>query len=201
MVCWEGKSPARPPGHRGQGSFWIHKGKTLHWQRAGQTIGTNNLRGSGEVTAGLPIAVRQGLVCLRCWKPNSDHRCLQQSNDFLFFVFVFFAISWAAPAAYGGSQARGQIWAVAAGLCHIHSNARSLTHWASQGSNSQPPGSYSDSLTTEPWRELPVMVFLQGTKQRSGRQVSDSLHLGLWVRNILKVKNKETGINHCFVIF
>ena len=31
----------------------------------------------------------------------------------------------AAPAAYGGSQARAQIGAVAAGLHHSHSNARS----------------------------------------------------------------------------
>ena len=59
---------------------------------------------------------------------------------FFFFVFCLFvvvivvvAISWAAPAAYGGSQARGLIGAVAAGLCHSHSNARSLTHWARPG--------------------------------------------------------------------
>ena len=32
------------------------------------------------------------------------------------FFWLFFAISWAAPAAYGGSQARGRIGAVAAGL-------------------------------------------------------------------------------------
>ena len=44
----------------------------------------------------------------------------------LFFaVVVVVAISWAAPAAYGGSQARGQIGAVAAGLLQSHSNARS----------------------------------------------------------------------------
>ena len=35
-----------------------------------------------------------------------------------FFFFCLFAISWAAPAAYGGSQARGLIRAVAAGLHH-----------------------------------------------------------------------------------
>ena len=28
---------------------------------------------------------------------------------FLFFIFCLFAISWAAPVAYGGSQARGPI--------------------------------------------------------------------------------------------
>ena len=43
----------------------------------------------------------------------------------LIFFFCLFAISWAAPAAYGGSQARGQIRAVAACLCQSHSNAGS----------------------------------------------------------------------------
>jgi len=42
---------------------------------------------------------------------------------FYFFVFVFF---WgAAPVAYGGSQARGPIGAVAAGLHPGHSNTES----------------------------------------------------------------------------
>ena len=40
----------------------------------------------------------------------------------------FFVFSRAAHTAYGGSQARGQIGAVAAGLYHSHSNAGSLTH-------------------------------------------------------------------------
>ena len=48
---------------------------------------------------------------------------------FFVFLFVFFvvvvAISWAAPAAYGGSQARGLIGAVAASLRQSHSNAGS----------------------------------------------------------------------------
>ena len=44
---------------------------------------------------------------------------------FLFFVFCLFAISWAAPAAYGGSQARGLIGAVGIRLRQSHSNAGS----------------------------------------------------------------------------
>ena len=44
--------------------------------------------------------------------------------DFFFLIF-----SRAAPAAYGGFQDRGLIGAIAAGLHHSHSNARSLTHW------------------------------------------------------------------------
>ena len=49
-----------------------------------------------------------------------------------FFVFLsvvvvvaVVAISWAAPAAYGGSQARGRIGAVATGLRQSHSNVGS----------------------------------------------------------------------------
>ena len=38
----------------------------------------------------------------------------------IFFFFVFFR---AAPAAYGGSQARGPVGATAAGLHHSHSNS------------------------------------------------------------------------------
>ena len=41
-----------------------------------------------------------------------------------FLVFFFFFIFMAAPAAYGSSQARGQIGAAAASLHHSHSNAR-----------------------------------------------------------------------------
>ena len=44
---------------------------------------------------------------------------------FLGFFFGLFAISWAAPAAYGGSQARGRIRAVATGLHQSHSKAGS----------------------------------------------------------------------------
>ena len=47
---------------------------------------------------------------------------------FVFFVVVAVAISWAAPAAYGGSQARGRIGAVATGLRQSHSNAGSEPH-------------------------------------------------------------------------
>ena len=83
---------------------------------------------------------------------------------FFFLSFVFFvvvvvvvAISWAAPAAYGGSQARGRIGAIATGLRQSHSNAGSeprlqptpqLTATPDpepaeqgQGSNPQPHGS------------------------------------------------------------
>ncbi len=93
----------------------------------------------------------------------------------LFFFFCLFAISWAAPAAYGGSQARGQIGAAAPGLRQSHSNAGSelrlqptpqLTATPDrqpteqgQGPNLQPHGSWSDSLTTAPRWELHFFFF------------------------------------------
>ena len=46
-----------------------------------------------------------------------------------YFVFFFFLVfSRAAPVAYGGSQARGPIRAVATGLCQSHSNTGSEMH-------------------------------------------------------------------------
>ena len=47
---------------------------------------------------------------------------------FIYLFFCLFAISWATPAAYGGSQARGRIGAVAASLCQSHSNWGSEPH-------------------------------------------------------------------------
>ena len=46
---------------------------------------------------------------------------------FVLFCFGLFAISRAASAAYGGSQARGLIGAAAAGLGQSHSNEGSKT--------------------------------------------------------------------------
>ena len=48
-----------------------------------------------------------------------------KTNTNFFFVFCPFR---ATPVAYGGSQARGLIGAIAAGLCHSHSNTRSEPH-------------------------------------------------------------------------
>ena len=59
-------------------------------------------------------------------------------RNMLFFVLVF-ALFRAAPAAYGGSQARGQMGATAAGLCQSHSNA-----------GSEPPLRPTPQLTATP---------------------------------------------------
>ena len=49
---------------------------------------------------------------------------IQPKKKFFFFVLLFRAN----PTAFGNSQARGRIRAIAAGLRHSHSDARSLTH-------------------------------------------------------------------------
>ena len=47
------------------------------------------------------------------------------SSSSFFFFFGLFAFSRAAPAAYGDSQGRGLIGALASGLCQSHRNTRS----------------------------------------------------------------------------
>ena len=46
-------------------------------------------------------------------------------QHFFLIYFLFFCLFRAVPMAYGGSQTRGLIGAVATGLCHSHSNAGS----------------------------------------------------------------------------
>jgi len=50
------------------------------------------------------------------------------THIYIYLCFCLFAFSRAAPAAYGGSQARSQIRAVAASLHQSHSNAGSEPH-------------------------------------------------------------------------
>ena len=60
------------------------------------------------------------------------------------------------PVAYSGSQARGQIRAVTAGLHHSHSNTGSFTHWA--GPEIEPASSWIlvRFVITKPQWELHV---------------------------------------------
>ena len=64
---------------------------------------------------------------------GSCYKFILESN-FIFFIYLFFnflsffAISWAAPTAYGGFQARGPIGAVATSQHQSHSNAGSEPH-------------------------------------------------------------------------
>ena len=61
-------------------------------------------------------------------------RAVPPSLLFFFFKFIFyflvFCLFRATPVAYGSSQARGPIGAIAASLSHSHGNTGSLTHCA-----------------------------------------------------------------------
>ena len=61
-------------------------------------------------------------VCMGTHGPSYQY---YEEEVTVFFFFCLFAISGAAPAAYGGSQARGRIGAIAAGLCQSHSKVGS----------------------------------------------------------------------------
>ena len=63
-------------------------------------------------------------------KDNLNSPSSVKEIECLFFIFIYLFICCfrATPIAYGGSQSRGQIGAVAAGLHHSHSNTGSLTH-------------------------------------------------------------------------
>ena len=82
-------------------------------------------------------------IILKVWRWFIFLVCFK--TEFLLF-FIYFLLFRAAPTAYGGSQTRGPIGAVVAGLYHSYSNTRSephlqptpqltgsLTHWARPG--------------------------------------------------------------------
>ena len=71
-----------------------------------------------SLTVSLPHLVKWG-------RANSTFCLFSLSLFFLSFFFFCLLSFMAAPAAYGGSQARGPIGAVAASLHHSHSNAGS----------------------------------------------------------------------------
>ena len=79
----------------------------------------------------MKIAVLENLLGMRqVLKSNKLVDMITQSKNVFkiqtfFFFFCLFAFSWAAPAAYRDSQARGPIGAVASALHHSHSNPRS----------------------------------------------------------------------------
>ena len=74
-----------------------------------------------QMTASLLCVHRAFPLCVSLsFYKDSSHTELDP--HFKGFDFFFFKVT---PAAHGSSQARGQIRAAAAGLCHGHSNTRS----------------------------------------------------------------------------
>ena len=103
-----------------------------------------------ELTWDLQSRVIAWLLLIQ-WHPSSSSSlmtncCDSRGRRFILFICLSLLFG-AAPAAHGSSQARGRIGAIAAGLRHNHSNARSvsvtyttaygntrsLTHWARPG--------------------------------------------------------------------
>ena len=60
----------------------------------------------------------------KCYVKEASYRRLRLEKS----PFLFFFLFRAAPVAHGGSQARGQTRATAAGLHHNHSNVGSKLH-------------------------------------------------------------------------
>ena len=111
-------------------------------------------------------------------------------------VFLLFR---ATSMAYGDSQARGQIRAVAAGLHQshsntavtytiAHSNAGSLTHWVRPGIEPATSWFLVWFFFAEPWRELLESVFLFSLDTYPGVELLNCmvvLFLVLWGTSIL----------------
>ena len=101
---------------------------------------------------------------------------LDRHKDLTFFFFFFFR---AATAAYGSSQAKGWIRAVATSLRHslhqrgcgiramstthttAHSNAGSPTHWARPGIEPMSSWLLGRFISAAPQQELPVLDFFE----------------------------------------
>ena len=78
----------------------------------------------------LPLSTSAMCAILQWKVPQKDQRCAPSCWKFLLpllfiYLFIYFCLFRATPMAYGGSQARGPIRAVAAGLRHSHRNTGS----------------------------------------------------------------------------
>ena len=102
-------------------------------------LGGSEVSPTGRATRSLPMPrlppggsqrQREGLglaFFLALFISRSCHHC-RFFGTRISIKKIFFFLVRAAPAAYGGSQARGRIRAAAAGLHHGHSNAGSKLH-------------------------------------------------------------------------
>ena len=114
-----------------------------------------------------------------CFSKLVDHKLLYQKVTIAILIYIIIILSFlgctmAVPTAYGGFQIRGRIRAVATGLCHSHSNARSelhlrptahsyagsLTHWWRPGIEPASSGILARFISTEPQMELLNLLLL-----------------------------------------
>ena len=116
-------------------------------------------------------------------------------GSFLFLFFFFFCLFRVAPAAYGGSQARGRIRAIYTGLSHSHSKTGSkqclwptpqltamldpLTHWARPGIEPESSWTLIRFASSEPWWEFHTTLFFIGIKSYS--MCLNTIILNFWM--------------------
>ena len=92
---------------------------------------SSSANGSDDTTKSFSGLAIMGMNCLVYSIPSICGYYSWYHNQIctdLIRVFFFFLCFRAAPVAYGGCQARGQIGAVAAGLCHSSQQPRILIH-------------------------------------------------------------------------
>ena len=113
------------------------------------------------------------------------------------FTFIYFVFLRAAPAAYGGAQARGLIRAIAAGLHHCHRNTSSELHLPPHHSSWQhrilnPPSEAMDQ--THNLMVPSRICFL--VLQTVGRKKSEEAYI-LW--HVKIIRNSSFSIQKSFI--
>ena len=128
---------------------------------------------------------------------------------FFFFNYKFyfyFLLFWAVPTAYGSFQARGQIGAAGAGLCHSHGNSGSKPPLqptpqlmatpdpeladGGQGLNPHPHGCSLGSSPAEPLQELQHALVLYG-KPTPLRQAPSGSGRSLFLGNLRRGRGAQ----------
>ena len=84
--------------------------------------------GEGQPKASAPEQDFSSILYLLGLGEERDPVIFRASSLLFFFFFFLFCLFRTAPVAYGGSQARGQIRAIATGLHRSYSNAGSELH-------------------------------------------------------------------------
>ena len=93
------------------------------------------------------------MLYMKVKKGNPEFFSQEKQFYVFFFFFFFFCLSRAAPAPCGGSQARGCIGAVAAGLYHSHSHSN-----ATSEPRLQPTPQLMAMPVSEAWDQTLVLI-------------------------------------------
>ena len=138
-------------------------------------------------------------------------------KNWVLFIYLFILLFGATPMAYGGSQARGLIGAIAVSLGHSHSKARSeqclqptpqlmatqdpLTHWVRPGTERATSWFLVRFVSTAPQREFQNWVLERlCTRVGNGNQLerqyqiwSPSLYVLGTRKSAIELWNKEVA--------